>query len=433
MRLNSISKNKINELYPATLERLGCLFASSATHFPFTPEPELLDCALDINNNPADKHLRKAYRKKKELFAEALENLQFNDEKDNQVIYMAHHIGCANEDLAELLMNRYNTPEREGVNSTEYVVRVLLDRGIGIIREASMSLKACKNHSFLYAVFNREALRFPRTNVQIGKAFDLRYEAYLTPHLKKNYKTDICKVHSELKNGCWFIEIMHGGTRRKELVEKDKKTVDGSSQPIEVDVLIYDPSCDDVRIHMQTKRLRMIAHYYKELSNLLYATNNHWCEGDKFDLNVFRLHREELRALLHRGEEALKNEKIGNVTLDLIGVAYGDPRNVSKTVQYVDDISRRNPAGLNNTLPLGMRVIPDEAVNIRSIELRLRYGIGKNQKNITVILKPREGCVFIAQIPGFEAWLKAEGISKVRNVAGCLAIYDTDYEKRKEA
>ena len=125
--------------------------------------------------------------------------------------------------------------------------------------------------------------------------------------------------------------------------------------------------------------------------------------------------------------------KIGNVTLDLIGVAYGDPRNVSKTAQYVDDISRRNPAGLNNTLPLGMRVIPDEAVNIRSIELRLRYGIGKNQKNITVILKPREGCVFIAQIPSFEAWLKSEGISKVRNVTDALILYGAEYEGRKEA
>lgn len=140
-----------------------------------------------------------------------------------------------------------------------------------------------------------------------------------------------------------------------------------------------------------------------------------------------------MRALLHRGEEALKNEKIGNVTLDLVGVSYGDPRNVSKSAQFVDDLIRRNSAGLNNSLPYGERVIPDEAVNIRSVELRLSHGVGKNQKKITVILKPREGCVFIAQIPSFEAWLKSEGISKVRNVTDALILYGAEYEGRKEA
>lgn len=433
MRLHSISRSKINELYPATLEQLGSLFASTATHFDFTSESELLDCELDMNCVPVDKNLRKAHKRQQAVFYEALEKLEFNDENDNQVIYMAHHIGCANEELAELLTNRYNTHDREGVNSTEYVVRVLLDKGIGVIREASMSLTACRNHSYLYAVFNPSALCLPRTEMKIGKSFDELYEAYLAPHLKKNYKTNICRVHSELRDGCWFIEIMHGGTRRKELVEKNRKTVDGSSQPIEVDVLIYDPSSDDVRVHMQTKRLKMITHYYKELSNILYAADNHWCEGDKFDLSLFRLHREELQALLHRGEEILKNSKIGNVKIDLVAVVYGDPRNVAKSSYFVDDITRRNKIGLNHSLPPGERVIPDEAVYIRSIELRVRFGAKRNQKSLPIVLKPREGCVMLNQIPGVEQWLREEGISKVHTTSNELADYISNYAVEREA
>lgn len=432
MRLHSLSKKRINDLAPATLNRLGVFFQSIARNFHFEEEPALLHCSLDGRCMPQDKVLKAAYFRMRQAFYRSLEQLQFHDEGDNQVIYMAHHIGCANEELADLLQGRYGTKDREGVNCTEYVAQVLLERGIEVIREASVSLSACRSRSYMYAVYNPGALPFPRTSVEPGEAFDRLFESRLRPHLEKNYKTGICSVHSERKNGCWALEIMHGGARRKELVEEERKTVDGTSQPIEIDVLIYDPACDDVRVHMQTKRVRMVSQYCRELSTILYSSDNHWREGDKFDLDVFRLHREELQAMLCRGEHMLKNAEIGDVRIDLVAVTYGEPRLVADSQRYTDDITRRNPQGLNHSLPRGMRLIPDESPYIRGVELRIRCGARRKVRSFPVLLKAREGCAMINQIPGLEDWLLSEGISKVRD-RGKDVDYVSCCRNRREA
>lgn len=409
-KLRTISDNTLNALPPAALHKLGCFFTARSDNFRLPEHPELETCELNGKRMPASQDMRNLYAEYKCEFLNQMDQLTALSPGDVDVLLLAHylHLGKNNEEYVDRLEQIAKDIPRKALSEVEYVVLVMLSEdGERYLRNASMAFMASRTCGYQYFVPDPSALPFSTGKlVRPGKEFNIQFAESIREEIKKRYGTEICRVHSEEKGNLWVIEITHGGVRRKESNEANSETVDALRQPIEVDCVIYDKKYNDVRIHMENTSTKITELYYSSLGFCMYNNPRYWTDGIKYRLEHFNIPKSELQQLLLRGAERLSNPKVGKITIKVTKVSYAVERTDMYRIRTIDNYTRGNSAGLNNTMEDEETLVPYYA-HIKSVTLRLTYG--QKKKGITIILTQQRRTLETEAIPGIEDWLHDEG------------------------
>lgn len=411
-KLRTLTSTSLNALSVATLHKIGTLFTSLTDNFSLKPHPELETCELNARKIPKDRELKEIYDNYKQLFLMSLDNLSANNERDVEVILLAHylHISHTNEEYTSVLEALCKDIPRCACSSIEYVAKVMLHPNCrNRLAQASMQVSSNLRHSYTYFTRNPQSLSFSSKPLHTpGPDLNSALANSIAEFLTKKYNTAICQIQSQVRDDNWIIEITHGGMRQKEQKEEKAKPVDSVRQPIETDCIIYNTRYKDVRIHMEKGSETAMVSYYQALGDCLFQNVNYWHSAPKYGLDIFGSRKEEVQAMLARGAERLKNPNSGKISLDITSITYTVTKAMYGGVNTSTKHTLNNKQGLNNAADDGEPLVPPYAT-ITHVTLRFCYGL-KKAKSLPITISTRKRTLESEVIPGIEDWLKDEHV-----------------------
>ena len=332
--------------------------------------------------------------------------------EDVEVMLLAHylHLGRNNVDYVDKVVSLMPYMKRKTANDAEYLVHVMLNPGgEKALRKASLMLSSSRTYGYEYFVVDEQALPFTCTPKHVaGQLFDDAYANEIREGLQQRYGTSICVVRSEMKNGLWIVEITHGGTKRKESNENNAETIDILRQPIEVDCLIYDPTYNDIRIHMENKTSAILDLYRKMFGQCLYDNHMYWHSSPKYYLNHFNIPRVKLQEMLVRGATRLSNATVGKLSISIPSVTYIKTKRLWGGKYSTETMTRKCPDALNYTMDDNETLVP-KGTTITSITLKFEYG---KTNSLSIVITEKRRTMESEAIPGIEDWLHDEGFSR---------------------
>lgn len=413
-KLRTLSNNTLNGLSPAALHKLGCLFSKISSNFQLEPQPDLEECAVNERRMPINPDMKEVYKDYKLAFLEQMDKLNATIKEDVEVMLLAHylHLGHSNGDYVDKVESLMPYMKRKTASDAEYLVHVMLNPGgEKALRKASLMLSSSRTYGYEYFVVDEQALPFTCTPKHVaGMLFDDAYANEIREGLQQRYGTSICVVRSEMKNGLWIVEITHGGTKRKESNENNAETIDILRQPIEVDCLIYDPTYNDIRIHMENKTSSILDLYRKSFGQCLYDNHMYWCSSPKYYLKHFNIPRVKLQEMLVRGATRLSNAAVGKLSISIPSVTYKFVRRLWGGKYSTETYTRKCVDGFNYTMEDSETLAPRNAT-IVSVTLRFEYG-GSKKKSLPINITEKRRTMESEAIPGIEDWLHDEGFSR---------------------
>ncbi len=353
------------------------------------------------------------YEAYKDNFRNQLDNLTIASQKDMEVALIAHYLCMAysDEDYISRLEQLAPKVPRSSCGDIDFAVRVLMtEDGQKLLSRASLLQTVNSNQCYFYYVRDFQTLAFQKEPAHTpGAELDHALVSLLSLELKEIYGTEVCIVKTQAKDELWVMEITHGGARQKEKNESHAEAVDMVRQPIETDCIIYDTKYDDLRIHMEKKRVGTMNLYCQTLGRALFLNEKWWKPGEKYGLHRFNIPREELQLMLARGAERLSNPTAGNLSLSISRVNYSEIKCLVGKASTENKHSISNKDGLNNALGEGERLVPQSAT-ITSVSLRFTNKLKKKKQAMVITISGKKRTLESEMVPNIEDWLHDEGI-----------------------
>ncbi len=422
--LLTFDRKLVNRLYPRTLYMLGCKLSALNGCINLRESDQLADLPANIEIIPSSENeLLEDYRQYKEEFMDAIRGLERvldnSNKTDFAISILLHDLcQCATDELVEKLEQRPSVGVRNiaGLCPLEYVVRVYLHKASNenIIRQVVQNAGRNNKRGFHYYTVDKKDLFKPDASVvpeQPPSSFKDDYEKLIEPHIQTIYGTQMCEVRIEELKGKWYIEILHGGKKAKTETEKNAVAEDILLQPLLCDTIIFDTRTYDIRTHMHSRRPKVEKEVYvAQLAKCLKLNGFHWVCQTKFDLDKFRLAKEELNDLLDSAGKAMSTPQVGNVKVTLVDVYYEEHLSSGKgraSTTNTHKISNKT-VGLNGALQNGQKLLPI-GTTITKVVLRTQYSL--NKKNRKPSIEITSESLPYPVLPHFEEWLEEKGIS----------------------
>ena len=417
--LLSISREHLSALYPRTLYEFAQHLNSYNSDFFIDQDSELakVDPKIgDFDDNQDD--LKQRLQDYRESMMAAIRKVEINNassEANVAVLVLLHDLRkCATEELVDELSNRSSVCYSSGIPDFEYVVRVLLkekkQNAKELIRTVVQKANRRISRGFNYYTIKPGDFKL-NEELKPGHGLEEALADEIRNQVQEKYDTEICIVRIEEVGEKWHIEIIHGGKKQRTETEKKAKAADALIQPLETDTIVYNTRTKDIKVHMAKRMVRTERDVYvvalgKCLSNQLRL----WESVAKFDLERFRVKKEELQELLDSGSKYLSSPELGNVQVLLTEVGYSEiVETDSKKHVSVDRKKTCTSDGLCCTLKPGEPLL-EATYTIDYVILSVRYGVAKPRK-LRVVIKPQT--LSECPIASVEYWLEEIGVGQV--------------------
>lgn len=169
----------------------------------------------------------------------------------------------------------------------DFIVIQYLKNGIENLRIALRAVDARKPKSYYYYVPKIDLFLEHVEPREPSMARINVMQAYLSVYFEKEYKSTLCDIATGRVDNLFYLDISHAGPciHGEQVEPATAKVGDYVVQPVVYDTLIFDLTCGDLRVHMDSTRKSVIDEYIKVIGELFFENEEFWGDGDKYTLS----------------------------------------------------------------------------------------------------------------------------------------------------